>query len=194
VSSPAAAGRAKASLFASLTFLDRASLRGLRSPSTAMVHRGRYWPRYHEGRKPITTTEEGMKNEVIESGPWAGFEVIHRYTRAQAIADGVLVDVTAQAKGCGFKLPVAMTSTLFADCESWADGADWGNGEPTAEQFVRWLLCFACETIRASKETGTDRLTLSLSHFAGHPTCALIHIGPGDEGEPVVTLMYPGEE
>jgi len=51
VSSPSAAGRAKASLFASLTFLDRASLRGLRSPSTAMAHRGRYWPRYHEGAK-----------------------------------------------------------------------------------------------------------------------------------------------
>jgi hypothetical protein len=55
VSSPSAAGRAKASLFASLTLLDRASLRGLRSPSTAMAHRGRYWPRYHEGAKPHHT-------------------------------------------------------------------------------------------------------------------------------------------
>ena len=41
VSSPSAAGRAKASPFASLTFFDRGSLRGLRSPSTAMSHRGR---------------------------------------------------------------------------------------------------------------------------------------------------------
>ena len=56
-----------------------------------------------------------MANEMIESGPWAGFEVVHRYTRAQAIADGVLVDVTANARCCGFKLPVAMTATLFAD-------------------------------------------------------------------------------
>jgi hypothetical protein len=55
VSSLSAAGRAKASLFASLTFLDRASLRGLRSPSTAMAHRGRYWPRDHEGKKPHHT-------------------------------------------------------------------------------------------------------------------------------------------
>lgn len=135
-----------------------------------------------------------MTNEVIQSGPWAGFEVVHRYTRMQAIADGVLVDVTAQARGCGFTVPVAITGTLFADCESWADGADWGNGEPTAEQFVRWLLCFACETIRANKQTGVDRLPLSLTHFAGRPSTALVHIGPGDDGEPVVTLMYPGEE
>jgi hypothetical protein len=135
-----------------------------------------------------------MANEMIESGPWAGFEVVHRYTRAQAIADGVLVDMTAMGRGCGFKLPVAITATLFADVESWADGADWGNGEPTAEQFVRWLLCFACETIRASQEINTDRLTLSLSHFAGCPKSAVIHVGPGDDAEPVITLMYPGDE
>jgi len=135
-----------------------------------------------------------MANEVIDSGPWAGFEVIHQYTRAQAIADGVLVDVTAQARACGFRLPVAMTATLFADCESWAEGADWGRGEPTPEQFVQWLLCFACETIRTSKAINTDRLTLPLWHFAGCPKLAVIHVGPGDDAEPVITLMYPGEE
>jgi len=116
VSSPSAAGCARASLFALLTLLDRASLRGLRSPSTAMAHRGRYWPRYHDGAKPHQTNGGSMANETITAGPWAGFEVIHRYTRAQAIADGVLVDVTAKARTCGFTVPVAMTATLFADC------------------------------------------------------------------------------
>lgn len=53
-----------------------------------------------------------MANEMITAGPWAGFEVIHRYTRAQAIADGVLVDVTAKARTCGFTVPVAtLTAT-----------------------------------------------------------------------------------
>jgi hypothetical protein len=123
-----------------------------------------------------------MQNEVIESGPWAGFEVVHRYTRAQAIADGVLVDVTEEAKRCGFSVPVAMTGTLFGDCKSWAEDAAW------------WLLCFACETIRASKRRDTDRLSLPLMQFVGHPKTAIVHLGPGDAGEPVVTLMYPGEE
>jgi len=135
-----------------------------------------------------------MANEMITTGPWAGFEVIHSYTRAQAIADGVLVDVTATARKCGFVLPVAMTATLFADCEGWAECSDWGNGEPTAEQFVEWLLCFARETIRASRSIHSDRLTLSLAHFAGRTKSAVIHVGPGDDAEPVMTLMYPGEE
>lgn len=41
------------------------------------------------------------------------FDVIHTYTRKQAIEDGVLIDVTEQAKETGFKVPVAVTSTLY---------------------------------------------------------------------------------
>ena len=135
-----------------------------------------------------------MTNEVIESGPFAGFEVIHRYTRAQALADGVLMDVTAQAKDCGFSVPVAMTEALFADCEWWATAGERCGDESPREQVVRRLLHFACETIRASTQTGVDRLTLSLTHFTGRTCQAVVHVGPGDAGEPVVTLMYPGEE
>ncbi|MBS0216538.1 MAG: hypothetical protein JSR50_12405, partial [Proteobacteria bacterium] len=123
------------------------------------------------------------KNELVESGPWAGFEIVSRYTRAQAIEDGALVDVTEQAKRCGFVVPVAMTAALFGDCQSWAEDAVWR------------LLHFACETIRASSPAkDTDRLSLRLTPFVGTPKTAIAHMGPGDAGEPVVTLMYPDEE
>ena len=36
-------------------------------------------------------------------------DVIHSYSRTQAIKDGVPVDVTETAKECGFKYPVAVT-------------------------------------------------------------------------------------
>jgi hypothetical protein len=81
-------------------------------------------------------------NEVIESGPFAGFEVVHRYTRAQAIDDGVLVDVTTQAKGCGFRIPVAMTSALFNDCWKWAEAVAQGDEEPSGERFVELGAAF----------------------------------------------------
>ena len=35
-------------------------------------------------------------DDTVEFGPWAGFEVIHVYTRAQALADGVLVESELQ--------------------------------------------------------------------------------------------------
>ena len=41
-------------------------------------------------------------------------DLIHSYTRAQAIEDGVLVDVSDVAKEAGFKLPVAITRAAWA--------------------------------------------------------------------------------
>ena len=38
---------------------------------------------------------------------FADADVIHAYTRSQAIEDGVLVDVTAAAREAGFKIPVS---------------------------------------------------------------------------------------
>ena len=47
--------------------------------------------------------------------------VISTYTRAQAIEDGVLVDVGSTANEAGFKWPVALTSAAWADCVAWTD-------------------------------------------------------------------------
>ena len=39
--------------------------------------------------------------------------VIFKYTRAQAIEDGVLVDLTEWAKETGFRIPVACTAAVW---------------------------------------------------------------------------------
>jgi hypothetical protein len=41
--------------------------------------------------------------------------VISSYTRAQAIADGELVDVSTIAREAAIRFPVAITRTLWAD-------------------------------------------------------------------------------
>lgn len=48
-------------------------------------------------------------------------EPIHIYTRAQAIADGALIDVSQTAYEAGFRLPVALTTAVWADCVAWED-------------------------------------------------------------------------
>jgi hypothetical protein len=45
-------------------------------------------------------------------------ELIHRYTRADAIADGVLIDVSATAREAGFRWPVALTCAAWERCVS----------------------------------------------------------------------------
>lgn len=39
--------------------------------------------------------------DVVESGPWKGFEVIHTYGDAQALEDGELVDLSAKVRRIG---------------------------------------------------------------------------------------------
>ncbi len=41
-------------------------------------------------------------------------EVIYSYTRSQALADGVLVDVTQAASEAGFRFPTAISADLDA--------------------------------------------------------------------------------
>ena len=49
--------------------------------------------------------------------------VIFSYTRAEAIADGVLIDVSEQAKQAGFCYPVAVTAGVWAECVAVPEGA-----------------------------------------------------------------------
>jgi len=43
-------------------------------------------------------------------------DLIHRYSRADAIADGVLVDVSTVAREAGIKFPVALTRAVWERC------------------------------------------------------------------------------
>jgi hypothetical protein len=43
-------------------------------------------------------------------------DLIHRYTRADALRDGVLVDVSQTAREAGFKFPVALTRAAWERC------------------------------------------------------------------------------
>jgi hypothetical protein len=42
--------------------------------------------------------------------------LIHRYSRAEALRDGVLIDASATAREAGFQYPVAMTAAAWAKC------------------------------------------------------------------------------
>lgn len=128
---------------------------------------------------------------------WADAEVIHTYTRAQGIADGVLVDVTETAREAGFKFPVALTSALYFDAVAW-------NEDNIASQDIEgrlWdVLSMAYFAIRGTRDRNTDRITASVLRIPNKARCTVprkltftVHIGPGDTPEPVMTFMLPHE-
>ena len=127
-------------------------------------------------------------------------KVISTYTRAQAIDDGVLIDVGDMAQEAGFKLPVAMTAAAWADCVAWS--ADDSERQVHQDQSGRlWdVLFMASHAIRT--HTGqTSRLPFTL-YRVPRDGCARkselaqlkVVIGPGDRGEPVITILFPNED
>jgi hypothetical protein len=135
-----------------------------------------------------------------QSGESLFGEVISSYTRAQAIADGVLIDVSPVAKEAGFKWPVAMTAGAWADCVAWSDRDNQAQVYQDQSGRLWDVLFIAFQTISLSRETG-DRLLFRLyrvprdgrSTDAALTTLKLI-VGPGDEGEPVLTILLPDED
>lgn len=132
---------------------------------------------------------------------WAGAEVISTYTRAQAIEDGALVDVTATAQEAGFCRPVAMTAAAWADAVAWNES----NGEYQDEKGRLWDVVFmasiAVRRNRGRHAADTDRLPFVLYRIPNVPDAMepnelvlTIAIGGGDSGEPVMTIMLPGED
>jgi hypothetical protein len=66
-------------------------------------------------------------------------DVIHRYTRQEAIADGILIDVTDTAKEAGFSYPVALTTAVWADYVAVPDGVE-GQDEVGRLWDILWML------------------------------------------------------
>jgi len=123
-----------------------------------------------------------------------GFDLIHSYSRQQAIEDGVLIDVTATAREAGFTFPVALTATVFAACaEAPADVA----GQDTAGRLwdILWMLRHA---IRGDSSGGPEllfRLHVRNTENAPPKLVTLKSVcGPDDDCEPVITIMFPGED
>ncbi len=121
--------------------------------------------------------------------------IVFSYTRAQAIADGVLVDLTEWARETGFRVPVACTSTVWDGYIVPAqDLRPTGQSERGRAHDVLWLLYVAIRKCPAH----TDQLRFKISFLMSartHETIELKAIsGPGDTGEPVLTVMLPDED
>ena len=118
------------------------------------------------------------------------WELISTYSREEAIEDGVLVDVTAKAKEAGFKVPTAISAGLWRYVEPSADDMA-NNGQSIDGRLwdIFMLLRFAIG--RADR---TDMVTFEVVFLVDGKMEEVEvwgHIGPGDDGEAVLTIMRP---
>lgn len=126
-------------------------------------------------------------------------EPVHVYTRAQAIEDGVLIDVSQTAHEAGFRLPVALTTAVWADCVAW-DDTDSQRQTAQDEAGRLWDVIWMA-SLAARRAGESQRLAFQVYRVlrGGHgirllPTTLHMCIGPGDDAAPVITILMPNED
>lgn len=124
---------------------------------------------------------------------------IHVHTRAQLLDEGDLVDVTSTAVEAGFTTPLALTRAVWADCVAWSS-ADTARQTVQDEEGRLWDVLWMCSRAARSAQARSEFLfTLHRVPRGGtgrRPRLVQLKacIGPGDAGEPVVTVMLPHED
>ncbi len=120
------------------------------------------------------------------------FDMIYSYSRAQAIADGMLIDITDHARERGFKIPVALTVAVWTMLETIPEDVQ----EDIAGRLHDVLSVLLMRIYYSEKNTTIIHYTVSFqsapSKIDEHKLKAIC--GPGDNAEPVITIMFPNED
>lgn len=120
------------------------------------------------------------------------------YTREQAIEDGALIDVSETAREVGIGFPVAMTAAAWANLVSWSDEDSRRKGTAQDEAGRLWDVLWM---LRLAARRGGSELCYSMVRTPREgrgrmPRRATVKAicGPGDDLEPVITVMLPHED
>jgi hypothetical protein len=124
-------------------------------------------------------------------------------TRAELIDSGQLVPIDrAIAREAGFRIPVAVTAAVWADCIEWGDADTDRTGAYQDQTGRLWDVLFMT-SMAARRASASSRATVRLHRIPRDenrdadtepPLVELIAIiSPGDEGEPVMTITQPDE-
>ena len=114
-------------------------------------------------------------------------ETIYSYSRAQAINDGVLVDLSqVDAIKQHWKHPFACTSTVWAIIEEALERND-----QDISGICHDISTMAKLAIQGSRNTEQIYFKVIVT---GKTYELKLHIGPGDTVAPVLTLMLPNED
>ena len=127
--------------------------------------------------------------------PFAGAAVIYAYTRKDALADGVQIDVSEVAREAGLKFPVYLTRAVWESYVCVPDGVRCQDEKGRLWDIVWMLRCAARRT------NGLEMLLgLHVRNDNRDRTPPLVTLkavcGPRDidDPQPAITVMLPDED
>jgi hypothetical protein len=122
-------------------------------------------------------------------------EVIHAYTRKQAVADGFQVEVTETAQEAGITFPVFLTRTVF-DAYVTVPPNVTGQDEAGRLWDVVWMLRFAIRKAQPGQARMPFALYVRNDNRRARlvkliATCGALDV---DDAQPAITVMMPDED
>jgi hypothetical protein len=123
-------------------------------------------------------------------------EVISAYSRQQAIDDGELVDVSKMAKEAGIRYPTCLTDAVWERYVEVPEGAVGQSCEGRLWDIL-WMCTYGVVAGHARGRHGSELLfKVRVGDELGRPKPVTLKAvcGPGDQGEPVITIMLPDED
>jgi hypothetical protein len=147
-------------------------------------------------------TEGGSLVSDIDRTAWQSLfgEVIDTHSRADLVELGALVPVPGKvAREAGLGVPVALTRAAWKDCVAWTEADNARKHTVQDEDGRLWDVLWMTRAA-VVRNRGESRATVVLHRVprAGpgvrpRLVTLLAVIGPGDAGEPVITVMQPEE-
>ena len=122
-------------------------------------------------------------------------EVIYAYTRSQAVADGVQVEVTKTAQEAGIRFPVFLTRSVYDAYVTVPPGV---TGQDEAGRL--WDVITMTRFAILRSRPGCDRLPVALYVRNDNRRPRLVRLtatcGPLDidDPQPAITVMLPDED
>jgi hypothetical protein len=126
--------------------------------------------------------------------------LVSQYTRAQAINDGWLINVTTMAKEAGFKWPVALTFAAWKECVEWQERFQYFKVDQEEPARLWLVLYMAFHAILVAENPGNilhftvRRLPKPGMAWPIESIKLKVMLGPGDTGEAVVTIGLVDED
>ncbi|MFF0386799.1 DUF6573 family protein [Streptomyces sp. NPDC004286] len=142
-----------------------------------------------EGEEAAASARVGSSEELV----------IDAYSRAQAIADGVLVELDADfVREAGYVVPVALTRAVWEDCVAWSEGDS--ERQLLQHEFGRlWDILIRCRAAIRSG-SGGSRVTFGVRRVPrdgrsldAQEVVLVCVMAAGDDPRPVITIMQPDE-
>ncbi len=158
--------------------------------------------------KPVTPSLADIESGKVEQPANMFSEVIDAYTRADAIRDGVLMDVTETAKEAGIVYPTAVTQALWDGYITPPESLKGFQDLQGRLWDVLTMFVFAAKSQKKSTtevaESSRDALKtlfykviFQMPSRTINPKMETVDLkavcGPGDNAEPTITIMLQDE-